>query len=356
MKAPPAARPAAVQAERRPAAGRRGFRRRLVLLALSAALCLAPFGPAAARPDDVPVSSRAFSVFLPGSDRRVFGKLEFLGGISYASGNPLLGAVSSIRFRKDREHFVAVLDTGHWLTGRIERGADGMLLGVAGLKIRSMLDKNGQDETIKYRMDAEGLAIGKGELLVSFEGIHRIDAYPDPGFMEARPDRQLPLPIDRRELRSNRGMETLAMSPAAGPLGAVPVAVTERSLDAAGNVLAAVLDGPRAGLFAVRRTDPWDITDGAFLPNGDLLLLERRFRLSDGLGMRIRRIDGNAIRPGAVVDGDVLIDADLSEQIDNMEGMDVVVMAPDDIRIIVVSDDNHSILQRNLMLEFRLKE
>ena len=70
--------------------------------------------------------------------------------------------------------------------------------------------------------------------------------------------------------------------------------------------------------------------------------------------MRIRRIDGQTIRPGAVVDGDVLIDADMSEQIDNMEGMDVVAMGPDDIRIIVVSDDNHSILQRNLLLEFRL--
>ncbi|MBN9053567.1 MAG: esterase-like activity of phytase family protein, partial [Rhizobiales bacterium] len=101
--------------------------------------------------------------------------------------------------------------------------------------------------------------------------------------------------------------------------------------------------------------DPWDITDGAFLPNGDLLLLERRFRLLDGMGMRIRRIDGDTIRPGAVVDGEVLIDADLRQQIDNMEGLDVVAMAKDDIRIIVVSDDNHSILQRNLMLEFRLK-
>ena len=115
-----------------------------------------------------------------------------------------------------------------------------------------------------------------------------------------------------------------------------------------------VVAGPRAGLFTVKRSDPWDITDGAFLPNGDLLLLERRFRLSDGMGMRIRRIAGDTIRPGAVVDGEVLIDADLRQQIDNMEGLDVVAMAKDDIRIIVVSDDNHSILQRNLMLEFRL--
>ena len=217
-----------------------------------------------------------------------------------------------------------------------------------------MIDRNGQDELVKSRMDAEGLALADGEVLVSFEAYHRIDAYPDPGFMEARPKRQVPLLIEPRELRANRGMETLAMSPAAGPLGAVPVTVTERSLNPDGDVFAAVLSGPRAGIFFVKRNNPWDITDGAFLPNGDLLLLERRFRLSDGMGMRIRRIDGKTIKPGALVDGEVLIDADLSQQIDNMEGLDVLVMAPDDIRLIVVSDDNHSILQRNLMLEFRL--
>ena len=332
-----------------------GLARSLPAIILSALLCLPLGRPAAAEITDVPVSSRAFSQFVPGSDQRVFGKLEFLGGISYASSNSLLGAISAIRFREDKQQFVAALDTGHWLTGRVERDADGRLSGLADVKVRSMFDKDGQDENFKFKMDAEGLAIREGEVLVSFEVFHRIDVYSDPGFMEARPKRHLPFPFDPREMRINRGMETLAMSPAAGPLGVTPVAVTERSLDADGNVFAAVLEGPRKGLFAVKRSDPWDITDGAFLPNGDLLLLERRFRLSDGMGMRIRRIDGDTIRPGAVVDGDVLIDADLSQQIDNMEGLDVVVMAEDDVRVIVVSDDNHSILQRNLMLEFRLK-
>ena len=187
-----------MQAERPPLDGRAGLRRRLALLALSAALCLPALRPAAAEALDIQVSNRAFSHFALGSDRRVFGKLEFLGGIGYSSGNPLLGAISAIRFREDRQHFVAVLDTGHWLTGRVERSADGLLSGLADLEIRSMFDKNGEDENVKFRMDAEGLAIAGGELLVSFEVFHRIDAYPDPGFMEARPSRKLPLPFDRR--------------------------------------------------------------------------------------------------------------------------------------------------------------
>ena len=326
--------------------------RRFAALALSTMLCLSLGSPAAA--EDISVTNRAFSQFVTGSDQRVFGKLEFLGGITYASSNSQLGSISAIRFREDRQSFVAVLDTGRWLTGRIERNEEGRLSGLADVEIRAMFDKEGRDKNRKARMDAESLAIRKGELLVGFEVFHRIEAYPDPGFMEAKPKRRLRLLFDLHELRSNRGIETLAMSPASGPLGATPVAVTERSLDTDGNVFAAVLEGPRKGLFAVKRDDPWDITDGAFLPNGDLLLLERRFRLADGMGMRIRRIAGDTIRPGAVVDGEVLIDADLRQQIDNMEGLDVVVMAENDIRIIVVSDDNQSILQRNLMLEFRL--
>ncbi|MDX3929742.1 MAG: esterase-like activity of phytase family protein [Shinella sp.] len=311
-------------------------------------------GAASAQSVSVPVTGRAFSLFAVGSEARVFGKLEFLGGFTFSSSDALLGAISAIRFREDREHFVAVLDTGHWLTGKIQRDEEGRLSGLDGLAITSMLNAEGRNENEKYRMDAEGLALGHGELLVSYEQRHRIDLYPDPGFETSAPLRTLPLPFPVSELRRNQGLETVAMSPPGSPLGYVPVTVAERSLDADGHLIAAVLEGPRKGTFAIRRNDPWDVTDGAFLPNGDLLLLERRFRLSDGVGMRIRRIAGSDIKPGAVVDGEVLLDADMSHQIDNMEAMDVVSMPDGDVRIFVVSDDNHSILQRNLMLEFRL--
>ncbi|WP_246752934.1 esterase-like activity of phytase family protein [Sinorhizobium sp. BG8] len=310
-------------------------------------------GIARAGPIDVPVDSRTITAFAIGSPARVFDKLEFVGGITYSSNNALLGAVSSIRFRPDGTHFVAVLDTGHWLTGRIERDEGGALSGLADVRISPMLDAKGQESKVKYEVDAEGLALAEGKALVSYEQFHRIMAYPDPGFETSGPSGLLPLPYPTRELRSNRGFETLAMSPEHGPLGAVPVIVAERSLDDAGNMLAAILDGPMQGKFSVVRHDPYDVTDGAFLPNGDLLLLERRFRLSDGVGMRIRRIAADDIKPGAVVDGEVLLDADMSHQIDNMEGMDIVAMPDGDVHIIVVSDDNHSILQRNLMLEFR---
>jgi len=332
---------------------RRWFSRSLAVLLLSSALTSTS---ALARGVDLPVNCRTIENFAVGANTKTFGKLEFLGGITFSSSDKLLGAMSAIRFRPDGEGFVSVLDTGHWMTGRVVRDDAGHLSCLEGLRATSMLNAEGEDENVKYQMDAEGLAIGAGELLVSYEQFHRVDAYPDPGFADARPLRSLLIPFPLSELRGNRGLETLAIAPAGSRLGPVPVVVAERSIDGNGDLYAAILDGPMKGEFRVKRNDPWDVTDGAFLPDGDLLLLERRFRLSDGVGMRIRRISGAEIAPGAVVDGETLIDVDLSHQIDNMEGLDVVTGADGVARIVVVSDDNHSILQRNLMLEFRIVE
>jgi hypothetical protein len=133
--------------------------------------------------------------------------------------------------------------------------------------------------------------------------------------------------------------------------------VTERSLDAEGNLYASILEGPMKGVFKVVRHDPYDATDGAFLPNGDLLLLERRFSVFGGLGMRLRRIKGGDIRPGAVVDGEMLLEADMNYAIDNMEGIDVIDGPEGRPHVILISDDNgNHFLQRNVMLEFRLNQ
>ena len=134
------------------------------------------------------------------------------------------------------------------------------------------------------------------------------------------------------------------------------VALSERSVDENGNLFAAIVDGPQAGVFTVKRDPPFNITDADFLPNGDLLLLERRFNIASGVGMRIRRITGSEIKKGAVLDGDVLLEAGAGYQIDNMEGLSITQNEKGHINVTLVSDDNHSFLQRNLLLEFRLIE
>ncbi|OBZ95517.1 hypothetical protein ADU59_12855 [Pararhizobium polonicum] len=315
--------------------------------------CAAATLPAA---ETVPVKSRQIENFKIGSDQKRFGKLEFIGGIEMSSSNALLGAISSIRFRPDRKSFLAIMDTGHWVEGEIERDGKGRLAGTSDLTVTSMIDANGRSEQVKERMDCEGVAFRDGAVLASYEGFHRVDVYPDPGFAQSRPLASLPILIPPKSLRPNRGLETIAVSPKDSPLAGGAVVVSELSFDKAGHLLAAILDGPRKGLFGVVQKAPFAVTDGAFLPNGDLLLLERRFSFAEGIGMQVRRIKGAEIKPGAAVDGEVLLNADMGYQIDNMEGLDVIVQPDGEIRLIMVSDDNHSILERNLMLEFRLVE
>ncbi|MGN6584071.1 MAG: esterase-like activity of phytase family protein, partial [Rhizobiaceae bacterium] len=64
----------------------------------------------------------------------------------------------------------------------------------------------------------------------------------------------------------------------------------------------------------------------------------------------------DTIRPGRIADGPVLLRADMAYQIDNMEGLDIWRRQDGATMISIVSDDNQSILQRNLYLEFRLDE
>ena len=90
------------------------------------------------------------------------------------------------------------------------------------------------------------------------------------------------------------------------------------------------------------------------LPSGQLLLLERKFSWLGGIGIRIRRIPLASVRPGAVIDGPSIFSADLGNEVDNMEGIDAHVTPEGDTVLTLVSDDNFSLIQRNLLLQFTL--
>ncbi len=105
----------------------------------------------------------------------------------------------------------------------------------------------------------------------------------------------------------------------------------------------------------MKRLEGFDITDSAELPDGDLLILERRFRYSEGIKMRIRRIGAAEFKPGAVVTGEVLLQATDALNIDNMEAIGVHRRGGETV-ITVMSDDNFSPLQRTLIMQFTLPE
>ncbi|BAV48237.1 hypothetical protein MLTONO_3334 [Mesorhizobium loti] len=337
---------------------RGGFRQTLfaaiALFAGVASASAGAAGPAAVEP--IEVSARPITEFRIGKADKQFGSLEFVGGLEMTSKSRDFGALSAFRFLKAGSDFIGVADTGYWFFGTVVRDADRRPIGIQNFRMQQMVDQGGQPIDEKWEVDAEGLAVKDGIATVGFERNHRVAQFKiDPTDMKG-PYRQLDFLVPARELRQNRGFETVTHANANGQHAGGLVVVSEKSLDKAGNIYAAIIEGPHKGVFTVKRNGDFDITDGAFLPDGDLLLLERSFTMAGGLKMRLRRIYGESVEKGAVADGPVLLDADMGYQIDNMEGLDVWTRDDGALMVSLISDDNHSILQRNLYLEFILHQ
>lgn len=300
------------------------------------------------------VDSRPITRFLIGSDQTRFGPLEFVGGLSMSSRGRNFGGFSAFRFLQPGSEFIGVADTGFWFFGRIERDGSGRPVGVTDFRMMPMVDAAGAPLPGKRDVDAEGLEVHENTVTVSFEREHRVSEFELRIDDMRAPLRNVDYLVPRRELRQNRGFETVARAPDEGPLAGARVIVAEKSIDQDGNIFAAILEGPHKGVFKVARSGEFDVTDGVFLPDGDLLLLERRFSMAEGVAMRLRRIEADTIRSGGLADGPALFEADMSYQIDNMEGLDVWRRDDGALMVSMISDDNHSILQRNLYLEFQL--
>ncbi|ATU90579.1 esterase-like activity of phytase family protein [Phyllobacterium zundukense] len=302
------------------------------------------------------ITSQVISNFRIGSSDTRFGALEFVGGLEMTSANREFSGLSAFRYLDSGKEFLGITDTGLWYAGKMLRDERGRPASINDFRLAPIQSEEGLPVEGKWNSDAEGMSVSGQTATVSFERIHRIAEFALDLENFASKPKDIPLPIPKNELRNNRGIETIAYAPVSSPLQGARVAVTEKSINGAGDMFAAVLEGPREGIFYVKRLDDFDISDGDFLPNGDLLLLERRFSISSGVTLRIRRIAAEDIGPGATVDGPFILQADMRDQIDNMEGLDVWQAEDGSTRLSLVSDDNHSIVQRNLYLEFRLAE
>jgi hypothetical protein len=156
-------------------------------------------------------------------------------------------------------------------------------------------------------------------------------------------------------MSGNRGVEALALI-GAGRMKGTVVAFSERLSDGGGNLKGWLIGGPSPGAIALKPIAGFDITDMAPLPDGGLVLLERRFRYSEGIKMRIRRIAAGEVRPGAVIEGEVLLTADDRYNIDNMECIAAHRSPSGETILTLMSDDNFSPLQRTLLMQFALPD
>lgn len=309
---------------------------------------------AAEPPVAITIAASPITTFdLRDSLRRQFGSLEFRGGLVLRSSFKHFGGLSAIRVAPNGNSFIALSDKGWWLRGRILYEGP-RPIAIVDAEMAPMLGPDGAPLAARGWYDTESIAQDGGVLYVGIERVHQIVRfdYEKDGLLA----RGYPIDLPRavRSLPSNKGLEALVFIPSGHPLAGTLIAISERGLDREGNIKAFLIGGPGPGSFMVKRTGDYDISDAAVLAPDDLLVLERKFNWSSGLAVRIRRIALAGLRAGALVDGPVLMEADLRQEIDNMEGLSIHHGAGAETVLTLISDDNFSFLQRTLLLQFAL--
>jgi hypothetical protein len=292
----------------------------------------------------------SFDAREPGLTR--FGKLTFRGGLVLDSPAKDFGGLSGLRVAADGSSFLAVTDKGHWLRARIVyRGKTP--IAIRDAEMGPILGADGRPLRGRGWYDTEALTLDGGTAYVGIERVNQIvrfDIAKDGLRARGQP---IAVPPGMKLMPHNQSIECLELAPKAGALAGSLISISERGLDTGGNLLGFLIGGA-GGVFSLKRTDDFDVSDCAATPDGRLLVLERRFSWTRGIAMRIRSVPFSAIKPGALVDGPELIYADMGLQIDNMEALSVHREASGALVLTVVSDDNFSPLQRTLLLQFTL--
>lgn len=308
----------------------------------------------------VSVSASTLSSFdSSDASRTTFSKLRFVGGLVLSSPSSYFGGFSGLAIGPKGEQIVAVSDAGFWLRGRIRyRGKQPSHL--TDTHVGPLHALSGRKLTGDREIDAEGIALISGSpedgtLLIAFERLHRIGYFKTNGTGIVGPSRYVRLPRYIKSLHDNRGIEALAVVKASGRRGAL-VAFAEGRRDKRGMLRGWLIGDRGASDIFIKPIDGFDITDLSAMPDGGLLVLERRFRWTEGVKMRLRRIRAREIRPGAIMKGEVLFQADQRYNIDNMEGVAVHRTPRGQIIITLISDDNFKFFQRTILLQFALIE
>jgi len=280
-------------------------------------------------------------------DRTRFGSLLFRSGLDLKSDVSAFGGFSGLWRSPKGDEIVALADNAQVLKARVEM-SDGRLSGLSHAVLAPLLLSSGQLARRSRYYDTESLAIAGAAAFVGVERNHAVIRYErsrDGALVAGVP---IKAPQELRDLSNNGGLEALALAPRRSSLAGALVGLSEGGKGF-------ILTGSRQGMFTIALRGGFDVTDMAFLDNGDALILERRFSIFGGFGCRLRRIAASAIRAGATgVDGEAVYESDASHRIDNMEGISLHREGGETV-VTLISDNNFNTnLQRTLLLEFSL--
>ena len=316
---------------------------RIVFLAAALLLLATMVPPAPLAPPPGPEIARLTIAPLPldASDpgRRRVGALVFLGGWALASDNPRFGGISAMHVEGGR--VIAVNDAGTLLRFPLPGS------GPARVRIDSL---PAGPAAHKRDRDSEALAIRGGSAWVAFERHNLVRRYRRADW---RVEASAAPPAMRRWGR-NSGAEALVRLP-----GGRFLALAEGPDDGGAFSEAILFDGDpavagtRSAKLRYRRAPGFRVTDAALLPDGRLLLLNRRFTWLGGWAALLSIAPAPALAAGGTIEARAIAELRAPLTVDNMEALSVTVEGGRTI-VWIASDDNLIALQRTLLLKFAL--
>ncbi|PJI38664.1 MAG: hypothetical protein CTR53_15480 [Ferrovibrio sp.] len=319
---------------------------RLILLGFAGLFWLLP--GAQGRADPVAVRTAVLELNPTAASESQLGRLDYLGGLILASEDGSFGSYSGIAADADGAGLWAIADTGHWLRLDFRRDDKGVPTDVSAAQILPLRDANGTAVTRKVLSDAEGLRrLPDGRWLVSFERAHRLWFYDQPGGAATG---TLDVPPSVAQQPANGGIEAVA-------------AFTNGDLLLFSEDMPAVNSTAGSAAWLWRKgawhdlvwpaRDDFKPTDAVALDNGDVIVLERFYMPIIGPKARLQRIPAASLE-ASQLQPELLAEWAAPYSVDNMEALDLRRMPDGSLWLYVMSDDNQNVLQRTLLMVFRL--
>lgn len=277
-------------------------------------------------------------------ERRDFDSLELLGAWRLTSNNPFFGGISSMRIRDGK--MLALSDASY-----VFRFDFDARQGEVPMSVRQMPGIY----TARYPdRDAESMTTdpATGMMWIGFEASNSIRRYsPDLGgkrgwvaplLMKGWPDNQGPESIVR--LTDGRFLVISEASP--GPKESVEALVFPGD---------PIDHGKTARRFYYKPPRGFSPTDAALLPDGRILVLNRRFTILEGVSAKLTLFDPRQIEWDRIVPSELTALLTPPLRIDNMEALSVEQNQGQTI-VWIASDDNFNPLQQTLLMKFALKD
>ncbi|MBK9003939.1 MAG: esterase-like activity of phytase family protein [Sphingomonadales bacterium] len=278
-------------------------------------------------------------------ERKKVGALTFLNAWELRSDNSDFGGISALAVT-GKNRFLAVSDAGTLIgftLGQSNRMEDSFIAALPGAF--------GKDADYRDR-DSEGMTYdpASGRIWVSYEARHAIRRF-SPSLGRIDGTKRLTF---TKGWKANGGVEAITQLRDGRFM---LFSETHQRPDGSNSAFLysgdPVEPGSRATPFGYRAPEGYRPTDATVLPDGRVLMLNRRVGLPNGFSAKLTMFDPAEIESDGVIAPRTIATLASPLLVDNMEGLATTV---DQDRIIVwmISDDNFTALQRTILMKFAL--